>query len=131
MNNIKNNKKTDRKKNKTQNLKRDLQLREDGQIYAKVLKTLGNCRLELECYDGVKRIGHIRGSMKNKIWIATGDIVLACTRDFQNDKCDIILKYTPEEIRKIIGYGELPSGVNEDIKEEENEDNAGFTFEDI
>lgn len=130
MNVFKVNKKTQRKKKKTtENSKRDLQLKADGQVYAKVLKTLGNCRLELECYDGIKRLGHIRGSMKNKTWIAVGDIVLVGTRDFQDDKCDIILKYTPEEVRKMINFGDLANGVSEDTKEEEND--TGFTFDDI
>lgn len=132
MNDLKVNKKTQRKKKKTIDiLKRDLQLKAECQIYAKVLKTLGNCRLELECYDGIKRLGHIRGSMKNKTWIGVGDIVLVSTRDYQDDKCDIILKYTPEEVRKMINFGDLPNEVNEDAKDELGDNNIGFTFDDI
>lgn len=131
---IKRNKKTERKKKKTTfDSRRDLQIKTDGQVYAKVLKNLGNCRLELECYDGIKRLGHIRGSMKNKVWISVGDIVLISTRDFQDDKCDVILKYTSEEVRKLINYGDLTNNAADDsqINEEENENAAGFTFEDI
>lgn len=57
---------------------------------------LGNGRVEVYCFDSVKRIGNIRGKMKRRVWIATGDVVLISLRDFQNEKCDIILKYTPE-----------------------------------
>merc|ERR1719412_929190 len=28
------------------------------------------------CFDGVKRLCHIRGKMRKKVWVAQGDIVL-------------------------------------------------------
>ncbi len=38
--------------------------------YAKVLKMLGNGRLEAHCYDGVQRLCHIRGKMRKQVWVA-------------------------------------------------------------
>jgi len=43
---------------------------------------LGNGRLECNCFDGTKRLGHIRGKLKKKVWISQGDIVLIGLRDF-------------------------------------------------
>ena len=37
---------------------------------------LGNGRLEAQCIDGTKRLCHIRGKMRKKVWVNTGDIVL-------------------------------------------------------
>jgi translation initiation factor 1A len=37
---------------------------------------LGNGRLEALCFDGTKRLCHIRGKLRKKIWINQGDIVL-------------------------------------------------------
>jgi translation initiation factor 1A len=41
--------------------------REDGQEYAQVTKMLGNGRLEALCFDGEKRLAHIRGKMRKKV----------------------------------------------------------------
>ena len=43
--------------------------REDGQEYAQVIKMLGNGRLEAMCFDGEKRLAHIRGKMRKKVCI--------------------------------------------------------------
>ena len=60
---------------------------------------LGNGRVEAQCFDGTKRLAHIRGKMRKKVWINQGDIVLLSLRDFQDDKADVIVKYTPDEVR--------------------------------
>ena len=71
-------------------------------------KMLGSGRVEVQCFDGVKRIAHIRGNMRKKVWINSGDIILVSIRDFQPDKADVILKYTPDEARSLKSHGELP-----------------------
>lgn len=55
---------------------------------------LGNGRVEAMCFDGEKRLAHIRGKMRKKVWINQGDIILLSLRDFQDDKADVIQKYT-------------------------------------
>ncbi len=42
-----------------------------GAEYAQVLRMLGNGRLEAMCIDGVKRLCHIRGKMRKKVWVNT------------------------------------------------------------
>ena len=95
--------------------------REDGQEYAQVIKMLGNGRLEALCFDGEKRLAHIRGKMRkkvcgvvalipmnrilffsnppNQVWINQGDIILLSLREFQDGKADVIVKYTADEAR--------------------------------
>lgn len=72
---------------------------------------LGNGRCEIYCFDGSKRLGHIRGKMRKKVWIKTGDIVLVGLRDYQDEKCDIIMKYTNDESRTLQRKGELPETI--------------------
>lgn len=60
---------------------------------------LGNGRLEAQCFDGEKRLALIRGKMRKKVWINTGDIILLSLREFQDEKADVIQKYTPDEAR--------------------------------
>ena len=56
-----------RGKNENDDDKRELVFREDGQEYAQVIKMLGNGRLEAQCFDGEKRLAHIRGKMRKKV----------------------------------------------------------------
>nr|CAD7458129.1 unnamed protein product [Timema tahoe] len=100
-----------RGKNENETEKRELVFKEDGQEYAQVTKMLGNGRLEAMCFDGVKRLCHIRGKLRKKVWINQGDIILIGLRDYQDAKADVILKYTPDEARNLKTYGEFPETV--------------------
>jgi len=45
-------------------------------------------------FDNVKRLCHIRGKLRKKVWINQSDIVLVGLRDYQDCKADVILKYS-------------------------------------
>ena len=103
-----------RKKTKAQQDKerRELQFKEDGQEYGQVLRLLGSGRVEVYCIDGKKRTCLIRGSMRNRVWIHTGDILVIGLRDFGDDaKGDVMLKYYDEEARELQELGELPESI--------------------
>ena len=97
-----------RGKNEKDEEKRELDFKEHGQEYAQVLKMLGNGRLEAYCFDGKKRLCHIRGKMRKRVWVGVGDIILVGLREFQDAKADVIQKYSAEEARNLKIYGELP-----------------------
>lgn len=113
-------------------MKRELTLKEEGQEYAQVSKMLGNGRLDASCFDGVKRMAHIRGKMRKKVWVTQGDIILLSLRDFQDDQADVILKYTPDEARALKAQGELPESarINEgDPFGQGSDDECNFEFD--
>jgi len=118
-----------RGKNENENEKRELIFKEEGQEYAQVTKMLGNGRLEAMCFDGTKRLCHIRGKLRKKVWINGGDIILLGLRDYQDTKADVILKYTSDEARNLKAYGELPetAKINENLNEgDEGDENILF-----
>jgi translation initiation factor 1A len=122
-----------KKKHNSSSEPKELMLRETGLEYAQVGKMLGNGRLEAICFDGKTRLGHIRGKLLKKVWISTGDVILVALRDFQDDKTDVVFKYTPEQIKKLKNMGELPSNVKtandinfKDFKEEEEDIDISF-----
>merc|ERR1719215_181756 len=125
-----------RGKNDNEENKRELEFKEDGQEYAQVLRMLGNGRLEAYCFDGVTRLGRIRGKMRKKVWVGVGDIVLVGLRDFQDGKADIIHKYNADEARNLKAYGELPENarINEtavDMGMDDDDSDGAFEFTDI
>jgi len=100
-----------RGKNENEGQKRELVFKEDGQEYAQVTKMLGNGRLEAMCFDGVKRLCHIRGKLRKKVWINNSDIILVGLRDYQDAKADVIQKYSADEARNLKSYGEFPDTI--------------------
>ncbi|KAL7009632.1 Translation initiation factor 1A [Cystobasidiomycetes sp. EMM_F5] len=120
-----------RGKNENDDEKRELVFKEDGQEYAQVIKMLGNGRLEAMCFDGEKRLAHIRGKMRKKVWINQGDIILLSLREFQDDKADVIQKYTADEARNLKAYGELPetAKINETDTFGPGEDDDNIEFD--
>ena len=44
--------------------------------YAQVTRMLGNGRLEAQCFDGKKRLAHIRGKMRKRVWVNAVRLVL-------------------------------------------------------
>lgn len=120
-------------KNESEEEKRELIYKEDGQEYGQVTRMLGNGRLECLCIDGKKRLCHIRGKMRKKVWISQGDVVLVGLRDFQDEKGDVILKYSADEARVLKQYGELPEHmrINDTDVMMEGEDNENAEFFDF
>lgn len=105
----------------------ELEFKDDGQDYAQVVKMVGNGRCQVRCTDGMTRLGVIRGAMRKKVWIKLEDWVLVGLREYQDDKCDIIGKYSDEDVRNLRAYGEI--GTIVETKEEESD--TPFDFDDI
>lgn len=123
-------------KQKIDDQKRQLEFKTEGQEYAIVTKILGNCRCECQCNDGRNRLCHIRGSMAKRVWICVGDTILISLRDFQDDKADIIHKYSHEEALILKSYGVLnhdPSvfKIGDDTIDVDKNDDDCIDFEDI
>tara|TARA_Y100000389_G_scaffold204224_1_gene255669 strand:- start:60 stop:470 length:411 start_codon:yes stop_codon:yes gene_type:complete len=121
-------------KNLTQAEKRQMIYKEEGQEYAQVKKMLGNGRCEIYCFDGRTRIGHIRGSMHKRIWICVDDIILVSLRDYQDEKADIIHKYTAEEGKALQQYGEVKLNFQNDfssIYDDDVDEMEDVDFDDI
>ncbi|RKO88667.1 hypothetical protein BDK51DRAFT_36229 [Blyttiomyces helicus] len=120
-----------RGKNENEREKRELVFKEDGQEYASVSKMLGNGWVEVTCCEGTKRLAHIRGAFRKKVWITQGDLVLLGLRDYQDSKADVILKYSPDEARMLKSYGELPEHIkiNDTQILDESEDELGVEFD--
>ncbi|XP_037687501.1 eukaryotic translation initiation factor 1A, X-chromosomal-like [Choloepus didactylus] len=77
--------------NENESEKRELVFKEDEQEYAQVIKISGNGQLEAMCFEGIKRLCHIRVKLREK-----------------DNKADVILNYNADEARSLKAYGELP-----------------------
>uniref|UniRef100_A0A2K6U355 S1-like domain-containing protein n=1 Tax=Saimiri boliviensis boliviensis TaxID=39432 RepID=A0A2K6U355_SAIBB len=97
-----------RGKNENESGKGELVFKEDGQESGQVIKMLGNGLLKAMCFGGVKRLCHIGGKLRKRVWIDTSDVILVDLGDYQDNKADVILKYNADETGSLKAYGELP-----------------------
>ncbi len=72
--------------------------KENNEILATVSSLLGANRVRLQCMDGVVRMGRIPGSKKKRMWVREGDIVIVTPWEIQNEKADVIWKYTRPQV---------------------------------
>ena len=79
--------------------------------YAKVIKTLGDCRFACLVGEGSELCGHLSGRVKKRGRIVPGDIVLVSRREFESatrkQKLDILWKYNEDTARSLLKNGEL------------------------
>jgi translation initiation factor 1A len=108
---------------------RDMPLREDGQVYARVTHMLGNGRLTAACDDGQSRLCKIRGSMRKREWVRVGDTVLVCLRTFQDEKADVVHRYDDGEVTRLSKLGEIQGLKNAHATDEDVEGHDAFEFE--
>eukprot|EP00608_Synchroma_pusillum_P006894 CAMPEP_0198425644 /NCGR_PEP_ID=MMETSP1452-20131203/4693_1 /TAXON_ID=1181717 /ORGANISM="Synchroma pusillum, Strain CCMP3072" /LENGTH=144 /DNA_ID=CAMNT_0044146003 /DNA_START=111 /DNA_END=545 /DNA_ORIENTATION=+ len=129
------------KKADLEETRRELVYRDEGQEYAQVVKMLGDGRCDIYCFDGQARKGLIRGTMRRRVWINVGDIILVSLREFQDDKADVIHKYSTEEARVLKQQREIPESVGISVTATDlaaaadgagvADDEIGFSFEGI
>jgi len=97
----------------------------EGQTYAVVTSMLGDRRFMAKCKDEKERLIHIPGKFKGRRnWISVGMVVLINIRDYQDDKSDVSLIYTPQDVKRLQRAKEL----GDLLGNEEEEDNCGFVF---
>lgn len=80
-----------------------------NEILGTVESLMGANKLRVRCMDGVVRLTRIPGKMKKRIWIREGDVIILVPWSFQNDKADIIWKYSPPQVNWLERKGFLKS----------------------
>ena len=110
---------------KSRNINRELPLKGEDAEYAQVIKLLGDGRLEVQCMDGKTRMSTIRGAIYKKTRIVAGDWVLIGLRPFDDNKSDVLLKYTDDEVRQLQDMGlikKLVSQITDEFKSDDDID---------
>jgi translation initiation factor 1A len=109
------------------------------EVYAYVIKLLGNCRVLVLCDNGTEAVGVIRGSMRRfnkRVLIETGDIVAVSIRDYQIGKVDIVHKFNAEQCKNLINNKEISDTLinaynKVNISSINNANDANIIFDDV
>ena len=104
--------------------------RQPDQIYARVIKNVGSRNMLCYCNDNKVRFCHIRGSMRKRVWLNVGDIVLISLREFEKtadespkkyEHGDIIAKYHEDHMSRL---KKMPDVNKKLFQQLENADNS-------
>lgn len=68
---------------------------------------LGANHIRVRCMDGITRIGRIKGKIKKRVWIREGDVLIVIPWSFQDEKCDIVYRYTGPQVEWLRRNGYL------------------------
>lgn len=80
-----------------------------GEIFGIAEQLLGASRIKVMCADGKSRLGRIPGKIKKRMWIREGDLLIVKPWEFQDDKADIIYRYTKTQASSLKRKMMLPS----------------------
>jgi len=76
-------------------------------MFAVVESLVGAGRVRVRCEDGKERLARIPGKMRKKVWIREGDVVIIVPWSFQDEKADIIWRYTNPQVEWLERKGYL------------------------
>lgn len=90
-----------------------------GKMRKKVRDANAHERTRLRCHTSLSRsrlslATLTRSSLATRhrqVWVAAGDIVLVSLREYQDEKGDVILKYSADEARALKAAGEIPEHI--------------------
>ncbi|MCD1295873.1 translation initiation factor eIF-1A [Methanocella sp. CWC-04] len=68
--------------------------KKEREVLGTVTNMLGASRVTVRCLDGTTRMCRIQGKMKKRTWIREGDIVIIVPWEFQDEKADVVWRYT-------------------------------------
>jgi translation initiation factor 1A len=83
-----------------------------GEMFGIADTLLGASRIKVMCADGKSRMGRIPGKLRKRMWIREGDLVIVRPWEFQDDKSDVIWRYTKTQASYLSRKKMLPSSID-------------------
>ena len=84
----------------------------DGEMFAVADQLLGASRIRVMCADGRARMGRIPGKLRKRMWIREGDLLVVKPWDFQEEKADIVYRYTKTQSSYLSRKGMIPKSID-------------------
>jgi translation initiation factor 1A len=77
-----------------ENMRLRMPKKQYNEMFALTERLMGGSRLNVICSDGKARLARIPGRMKRRARVRAGDLVIIKPWDIQNDKADVVYRYT-------------------------------------
>ena len=112
--------------------------RKVNEMFAIADQILGGRRVRAVCEDGDSRLARIPGKMRRRQWVREGDLIVVQPWDFQDEKANVVMRYTKTQSLYLSRKGVLPDivdlfGMSEDISEvtETNDESESIENENL
>jgi translation initiation factor 1A len=82
------------------------------EMFAIADQLLGASKIRVMCADGKSRLGRIPGKLRKRMWIREGDLLIIQPWDFQEEKANILYRYTRTQATYLSRRGKIPELVD-------------------
>jgi translation initiation factor 1A len=86
--------------------------RREGEMFGIADQLLGASRIRVMCADGKHRMGRIPGKIKKRMWIREGDLVIVQPWEFQDEKANILYRYTKTQSMYLSRKKMIPKSID-------------------
>ncbi|MEE9236415.1 MAG: translation initiation factor eIF-1A [Thermoplasmata archaeon] len=83
-----------------------------GEIFGIADQLLGASHIKVVCADGKSRMTRIPGKLRRRMWIREGDLVIIKPWSFQDEKADVVYRYTKTQSTYLSRKGMIPKSVD-------------------
>lgn len=83
-----------------------------GEIFGIADQLLGASHIKVMCADGKSRMTRIPGKLRRRMWIREGDLVIIKPWSFQDEKADVVYRYTKTQSTYLSRKGMIPKSVD-------------------
>ena len=83
-----------------------------NEMFAIADRLMGGSRINVICADGRSRMARIPGRIKRKQRVRAGDLVIIKPWNIQNDKADIIFRYTKTQSKVLSRRKLIPEEID-------------------
>jgi len=101
--------------------------RKVNEMFAIADQILGGRRVRSVCEDGETRLSRIPGKMRRRQWVREGDLIVVQPWEFQDEKANVVMRYTKTQSLYLSRKGVLPEIV--DLFGMSKDENASVTQE--
>lgn len=85
----------------------------EDEVIGVITQRLGGSRMYISCMDGKTRNCKVPGRLRRGMWLREGDVVIVKPWEFDNEKGDILFKYSKAAIQKLKKQGMLKTDASE------------------
>ena len=82
--------------------------RKVNEMFAIADQILGGRRVRSICEDGETRLSRIPGKMRRRQWVREGDLIVVQPWEFQDEKANVVMRYTKTQSLYLSRKGVLP-----------------------
>lgn len=101
-----------RNRNDEGSFRQRLPNRRKGELFAIADSLLGGSRLNVVCEDDKSRLARIPGKYKRRMWIREGDLLIIKPWEFQDEKCDVVWRYTKTQASHLSRRNLVPESID-------------------